>query len=88
MNESVITFKNTNFAIKAEKCLLENNHKVCVMPLPNQISAGCGICLRVGETEVTPALNTLAGKQIEVMGCYSRIEKNGSFSYEETNRFS
>ena len=43
--EYVLTFKNTNFAIKSEQYLLVKKLHVSVIPLPSDISAGCGICL-------------------------------------------
>ena len=81
--EYIITFKNTNFAIKAEQCLLELNMNVGVLPLPSQISAGCGICLRVKQDEIKVALDTLADREIPNAGLYSRTTENGRYLYEE-----
>jgi selenide,water dikinase len=81
--EYIITFKNTNLAIKAEQCLLEQKLPVSVIPLPSQISAGCGICLRVIPNEMKQALKILADKQINEIGIYSRTEESGRFSYTE-----
>ena len=79
--EYVIAFKNTNFAIKAEQCLLEQKLQVSVLPLPSQISAGCGICLRVNQEEIKPALKILADKNIEGITLFSRVLKNNQFVY-------
>ena len=81
--EYIITFKNTNFAIKAEQCLLELEMNVSVLPLPSQISAGCGICLRVKQDEINAALAALADREIPGAGVYSRTEENGRYLYEE-----
>ena len=81
--EYVITFKNTNFAIKAEKCLLEKKLHVSVMPLPSQIGAGCGICLRLCQGEIKLALEVLGGRNIDGIGLFSRVNKNGLYSYED-----
>jgi len=45
----LISFSSTSHAIRAEKVLLENNIKATVLPLPNKIRAGCGICLMVDD---------------------------------------
>ena len=81
--EYIITFKNTNFAIKAEQSLLEQKMQVGVLPLPSQISAGCGICLRIVQDEIEPALKTLADKNISEIGLFSRVKENDRFSYNE-----
>jgi len=82
--EYVITFKNTNFAIKAEQLLLALNLQVGVMPLPTEISAGCGICLRIKTHELDPALDAL--KDIPETGIYSRTSKDGRYSYNQITR--
>jgi len=81
--EYIITFKNTNFAIKAEQCLLEQKLGVGVLPLPSQISAGCGICLRVKPDEIKPALEILAKKNIDEIGLFLRTEENNRLVYTE-----
>ncbi len=75
--EYIITFKSTNFAIKAEKCLLEDKIFAGVLPLPPQISAGCGICLRVKEEELPRALTVLTNNGIEGIGLYKKEEIKG-----------
>jgi len=79
--EYIITFKNTNSAIKAEQCLMENKLQVGVAPLPSQIKAGCGICLRVKYYEIKQALKILEDKDIEGIGLFFRRTVNGSFFY-------
>ncbi|MCL2222931.1 MAG: DUF3343 domain-containing protein [Oscillospiraceae bacterium] len=71
-SEYVIVFSSTNVAIKAEQCLLEHGMKVSVMPLPSQIKAGCGICLRTSPDNISAALEALANVQISEIGLYAR----------------
>ena len=85
MMEYIITFKNTNFAIKAEQSLLEQKLQVGVLPLPSQISAGCGICVRITQDNIKPALVTLAEKNIDEIGLYFRVSENGRYSYSEVS---
>ena len=77
----VIVFNSTNVAIKAEQCLLKQKLQVGVMPLPSQISAGCGICLRVSPDDISAALKALADVQISDLVLYL---KKGA-AYEQTN---
>jgi hypothetical protein len=81
--EYVITFKSTNLAIKAERCLLEQKLRVGVTPLPNQISAGCGICLRINQDEIKAALKALADNGVDGTSLYLRDSENGQFVYTE-----
>jgi len=83
--EYIITFKNTSFAIKAEQYLLENKFQVSVLPLPSQISAGCGICLRIKQDEIQAVIKTLTEKNIDDIGLFSRTTENNRFSYNEVN---
>ena len=79
--ENIITFNNTNNAIKAEQCLLTQNILVGVLPLPSQISAGCGICLRVKVEDVIQALRILKDNNISEIGLYTRMPENNGFIY-------
>ncbi|MCL2227394.1 MAG: DUF3343 domain-containing protein [Oscillospiraceae bacterium] len=83
--EYIITFKNTNLAIKAEQCLLEQKLQVGVLPLPSQISAGCGICVRIAQDEIKSALAPLSDKNIDEIGLYFRVSENGRYSYSEVS---
>lgn len=80
--EYIITFKNTNFAIKAEQCLLEHKLHVSVLPLPSQIGAGCGICLRISPDEIDAALAALTDIPTDEMGMFMRERENGKYTYK------
>ena len=83
--EYIITFKNTNFAIKAEQALLEKKLGVSVQPLPSQIRAGCGICLRLNQNEIRAALKTLTERGIDEIGLFLRESKGSQYNYTKTN---
>jgi len=70
--EYVITFISTNYAIKGEKVLLEAGIRVAVMPLPPNIRAGCGICLRVKEADKGPAMRVLADNDVTGAEAYRK----------------
>lgn len=79
--EIVITFPNTHNAIMAEKCLLAQSLPVMVMPLPEAIQAGCGLCLRTQPAQLTAALSELAAQNVAYAGLYKRQVINGRSAY-------
>jgi len=79
--EYIIWFKSTTSAIMAEQCLLERKLQVGVLPLPSQISAGCGICLRVSPDEIKAALAALAENNIGEIELFTRKRENGQLTY-------
>ena len=81
--EYIITFNNTNSAIKSEQLLLAEGLHVGVMPLPSQIRAGCGICLRLTPEEIGVALRILDKNNIGDTGLFSRTALDNSYIYSE-----
>ena len=81
--EIVFTFHNTHGAIGGEKALLEGGLKVKVMALPSSLGAGCGICLRVAEADLSRALALLAGAGFEAEGVYRKTGPAGKIQYEQ-----
>lgn len=79
--EAVFTFHNTHHAIRGEQALLAGEIQVKVMPLPSQLGAGCGLCLRVPETELPRAREILAEADIEPQGLYWKRLENGRTVY-------
>ena len=81
--EYILTFKNTNFAVKSEQFLLEQKLRVGVLPLPPQIRAGCGICLRIRPDEIRQALEILKEKGIDETGLFSRETDGNNYIYKK-----
>jgi hypothetical protein len=81
--EYIITFKNTNSAIKSEQALLAEKLHVSVMPLPSQIRAGCGICLRLPPDEIRPAVDILTDNLIGDAGLFMRTGTDHKWIYSE-----
>jgi hypothetical protein len=73
--EVIFTFENTGDAIEGEKKLLAGGIAPGVMPLPDQLGAGCGICLRVSPGEAEQARSLLGGG---VQGIYAMGPAEGS----------
>jgi hypothetical protein len=67
ITEMLYTFNTTHDAIAAEKALLDHGISVRVMPMPPQISAGCGIALRISREDAAAAQNA-AG--VPIQGIY------------------
>lgn len=80
--EYVLTFKNTNFAIKSEQYLLVKKLHVSVIPLPSDISAGCGNCLRLSDDEIETAVSILSENGIE-FNLYARKEGDKKYIHSE-----
>ncbi|MDR2739523.1 MAG: DUF3343 domain-containing protein [Treponema sp.] len=59
--EFVFAFANTRDAIEGEKELLAGGVSPGVMPRPDYLGAGCGICLRVRAAELERARSILDG---------------------------
>jgi len=70
ITELLLTFPNTKTAITAERTLLAAELHVTVRPMPEALSAQCGIvlCLPAGELETGTA--ALAAVGIEVSAIY------------------
>jgi ferredoxin len=64
--EFIFTFAATGDAINGEKALLAGGIRPGVMPLPERIGAGCGICLRVCPAELERARVILGGAFREI----------------------
>lgn len=73
---NLITFDTTHYSISADKCLDEINMLHKLIPMPQEVSAGCGFCLRVEPEDYKMVREELASREIEVAGCYS-VEKTG-----------
>jgi len=83
MSEYVLTFDNTNMAVKAEKVLLQAGLKISVMPIVPQISVGCGIALRVKQDELERCCEVLAENKVDVFCVYERKAGEHGYEYSE-----
>lgn len=58
MRSRIIIFNSTHQELKAEEHLRENSIEFAVVPLPEEISAGCGIAIEV-ETALLSAVKDI-----------------------------
>lgn len=82
--EYILVFENTNRAMKAERLLLSNKLHVGALPLPDEISSGCGICLRVGAESIDVALRVLSESDMTGTTVYVRREVEGQIEYQKS----
>jgi hypothetical protein len=76
--EYIFSFANTRDAIEGEKKLLAVAIPAGVMPLPDQIGAGCGICLRVSPGDLERARTILAGSRQGIYAVTTRAGPGGA----------
>jgi hypothetical protein len=58
----VLLFDSVNAALLAEKILKEKGIPFKLIPVPKHISSDCGVCIRIGESALQRALESLAGR--------------------------
>lgn len=73
---NLITFNSTHEAIAAEKELQQSGIKMRIIPVPKEISAGCGISVKLNLEDLQEVRKILGEKNIETLAYYY-IEKLG-----------
>lgn len=66
----VALFHSTNFALRAEKLVLEQGITVRPIPIPRHLSSDCGICLRLLVSDREGIIQILESNLVE----YDRLE--------------
>jgi hypothetical protein len=72
--EIIICFESAACAIMAEQALTQNGFAVRVMPVPAQLRAGCGFCLRFFKHDIEKAAAFLVEQGFAVKEMYERTE--------------
>ncbi|MGI6421273.1 MAG: DUF3343 domain-containing protein [Syntrophomonadaceae bacterium] len=75
-NYGLITFASTAYALKAEKVMKGLEKIFMIIPTPREISASCGLAIKLETGELNEFLEILAGERVPVQGVY-RIEEEG-----------
>ncbi len=82
---ALLTFANSHLVLKAEKTL--ENEDIKVVPLPSEISKGCGISIMCEINNLENIVNILNKNKLIFMKAY-QITKNGlSKTIEELTEF-
>jgi hypothetical protein len=58
----VLLFDSVNAALLAEKILKEGSIPHKLIPVPKHLSSDCGVCIRMGESALQRALESLEGR--------------------------
>jgi hypothetical protein len=67
---SVVLFRSTSHAIRAEKVLEGAGFQIKMIPTPRQLSSDCGMALRFDRTEEEPVAATLEENKVPVNGIH------------------
>lgn len=69
-NYGVITFSSTSYALKAEKVMKKIEKPHMIIPTPREISASCGLALKLKQSFVEEYYQILVGEKVPVEGVY------------------
>ncbi len=75
----VLVFRSTSQALKAERILKEAGAEFLVIPTPRQISASCGLAVKVTLPDVGITRSVLLDKKVDIEGVY-RIDTHSGQS--------
>lgn len=73
----LFTFDSSNKSIKAERVLRKNKLAARVIPVPEELSKGCGFAVRL-DGNLEEAKNFLQEKEIYPKGIYKFIVENSA----------
>ncbi len=65
---SVVVFRSTSGAIRAEKLAKEAGMAVKLIPVPRRLSSACGLCLRFESPDTDRVRSLLDGERVEFEG--------------------
>ena len=66
----VITFATTTLAMKMESCCKEAGAPGRIMPVPGEITAGCGLAWSAKPEDRQLLMQVMAGNELEAEGFY------------------
>ena len=79
----VIAFKSTSQALKAERVLKETSAEFLVIPTPRQISASCGLAVKVAPEDLDFVRSALNDKMVQIEGVYHLTAESGESRLEK-----
>lgn len=78
----VLVFKSTSQALKAERILKEAVAEFLVIPTPRQISASCGLAVKVTPNDLEATRSILLDKKVDIEGVYRIDSRTGQSRLE------
>ncbi|MEQ8201191.1 MAG: DUF3343 domain-containing protein [Syntrophomonadaceae bacterium] len=79
----IIAFQSTSQALKAERVLKEASAQFLVIPTPRQISASCGLAVKVAPENLDAVRAALEEKMVRIEGVYHIINADGASHQEK-----
>lgn len=70
MNDLIISFQSTNFAMQTEVCLKDLGIHIQIMPTPREITLSCGISIKTSVDNLNKILELVDKKIIRIKGIY------------------
>ena len=71
MNEMyIVSFNSTQYAMRADKLIRENNITSTTLPTPREITASCGISIRFLKEDLDKVSSILKDNSVEFKGIY------------------
>ena len=71
MNEMyIVSFNSTQYAMRADKLIRENNITSTTLPTPREITASCGISIRFLKEDLEKVSSILKNNSVEFKGLY------------------
>lgn len=67
---NLVAFNSTHSAIRAEKELIASGISVRIIPVPREITANCGLAIKLNLEDLKVVREILANNNIEVSGYY------------------
>lgn len=71
----IITFSSTSYALKAEKVMKGWAKTFIIIPTPREISASCGLAIKLEPNYLEEFLQILAQEKVPVEGVYRIVEE-------------
>jgi hypothetical protein len=65
-NDALILLRSTSHAIKAERELIRRSIACRLIPVPRNISSGCGICMQIACSAVAEATEVFGAAGIDI----------------------
>ena len=73
---NVISFESTHMAIKSEKLLLDIGLNIRIIPVPREITASCGLALKINIDDFIEVKKLLEKNKIDFLDVYI-VRKKG-----------
>lgn len=78
-----LSFDSTNYALKAESYLKNNEFSITVMPTPREVSESCGLSIKLNSGGIEKIKEYIGQGEIKVKGIYRLKKENGARKVEK-----